>query len=72
MVDVSKVTPLQEYVIARHSRMVGKVLDLIETAMPEGTQCEKVKKLIQVPLYDFRNEILKLTVEGEVPEDVEN
>jgi hypothetical protein len=72
MVDVSKVTPLQEYVIARHSRMVGKVLDLIETAMPEGTQCEKVKKLIQVPLYDFRNEILKLTVEGEVPEDPEN
>jgi|TARA_R110000824_G_scaffold15892_1_gene66610 hypothetical protein len=72
MVDVSKVTPLQEYVIARHSRMVGKVLDLIETAMPEGTQCEKVKKLIQVPLYDFRNEILKLTVEGDVPEDIEN
>ena len=67
MVDVSQVTPLQEYVIARHSRMVGKVLDLIELSMPEGTQCEKFKKLVQMPLYDFRNEVLKLTVTGEVP-----
>jgi len=72
MVDVSQVTPLQEYVIARHSRMVGKVLDLIEASMPEGTQCEKFKKLVQIPLYDFRNEILKLTVTGEVPIEEEN
>ena len=72
MVDVSKVTPLQEYVIARHSRMVGKVLDLIEASIPEGTQCEKFKKLVQIPLYDFRNEILKLSVEGEVPVEEEN
>jgi hypothetical protein len=52
--------------------MVGKVLDLIEAAMPEGTQCEKFKKLVQMPLYDFRNEILKLTVTGEVPVEEEN
>ena len=38
----------------------SKVLDLIEASMPEGTQCEKFKKLVQVPLYDFRNDILKL------------
>jgi len=30
MVDVSKITPTQEYIIERHARMVGKVLDLIE------------------------------------------
>ena len=48
--------------------MVGRVLDLIEAAMPEGMQCEKLKKLAQVPLYDFRNEILKLTFDNEVPE----
>ena len=71
MVDVSKVTSLQEYVMARHLRMVGKVLDLIEASMPEGTQCEKFKKLVQMPLYDFRNEILKLTVTGEVPPEDE-
>ena len=66
--DASKVTPLQEYIIAKHSRMVGRVLDLIEAAVPEGTQCEKLKKLAQVPLYDFRNDILKLTFDNEVPE----
>ena len=69
MVDVSKVTPVQEYIVARHSRMVGKVLDLMEAVIPEGVQCEKFKKLVQVPLYDFRNEMLKFTVGGEVPED---
>ena len=57
--DVSKVTSEQEYILARHSRMVGKVLDLVEVSLPEGTQCEKFKKLIQVPLYDFRNEMLQ-------------
>ena len=55
------ITSDQEYILARHSRMVGKVLDLIEASMPEGTQCEKFKKLVQVPLYDFRNDILRLT-----------
>ena len=56
--DISKVTEQQEYVIAKHSRLVGKVLDLIEAAIPEGPQCDSVKKLVQVPLYDFRNEML--------------
>ena len=67
MVNASQVTPTQEYIIARHSRLVGRLLDLVEAAMPEGNQCEKLKKLVQVPLYDFRNEVLKLTVNGEVP-----
>ena len=56
--DVRQVTEQQEYIIATHSRMVGKVLDLIEAAIPEGPQCDSVKKLVQVPLYDFRNEML--------------
>ena len=60
--DISKVTPTQEFIIARHSKMVGKVLDLVEASMPEGNQCEKLKKLIQVPLYDFRNDMLHLLV----------
>jgi len=64
MVDISRVTPEQEFIVSRHSRMVGKVLDLIEASMPEGTQCEKFKKLVQVPMYDFRNEILKLVSLG--------
>ena len=67
MVNTSRVTPVQEYIIARHSRLVGRLLDLVEAAVPEGTQCEKLKKLVQIPLYDFRNEVLKLTVSGELP-----
>jgi len=59
--SIPNITPEQEFILARHSRMVGKVLDLIEASMPEGTQCEKFKKLVQVPMYDFRNDILKLT-----------
>ena len=68
MVDVSKVTAEQEYIIARHSRMIGKVLDLVEASMTEGHQLEKLKKLIQVPLYDYRNEMLKMD-NGELIED---
>ena len=63
-VDVSQVSPNQEYIIARHSRMVGKVLDLIEASLPEGNQCDKLKKLVQVPLYDFRNDMLYLEEKG--------
>ena len=59
--SIPNITPEQEFILARHSKMVGKVIDLIEASMPEGTQCEKFKKLVQVPLYDFRNDILKLT-----------
>ena len=39
--------------------MVGRVLDLVEASLPEGNQCDKLKKLIQVPLYDYRNDILR-------------
>ncbi len=57
----------QEYIIARHSKMVGKILDLVEASLPEGNQCEKLKKLIQIPLYDFRNDMLHFEAEG-IPE----
>ena len=63
--QVEKVTVEQEWVLARHSRMVGRVLDQIEAALPAGNQCEKVKKLVQMPLYDFRNEMLKY-LEGQI------
>ena len=64
MVDVNTITPEQEYIIAKHSRMVGKILDLLEASMPEGNQCEKIKKLAQIPLYDFRYEMIRLVTVG--------
>ena len=71
MVDVNKVTPEQEYIIAKHSRMVGKILDLVEAALPEGSQCDKLKKLVQVPLYDFRNEMIQLDAKG-LPDTIDS
>ena len=65
MTEQIKITPDQDYIMARHSKMVGKVLDLIEASMPEGNQCEKMKKLIQQPLYDYRNEMLKFISDGQ-------
>ena len=67
MVDVNDITPEQQFVIERHSRMVGKILDLLEASMPEGVKCEKIKKLAQQPLYDFRNEMIRLVTSG-IPE----
>ena len=58
--DLEQVTENQEWLMARHSRTVGQVLDVIEASLPEGTQCEKVKKLIQQHLYALRNDVLKV------------
>ena len=66
--DINKVSQTQEYIMARHSRMVGRVLDSVEASLPEGNQCEKLKKLLQQPLYDFRNEMIDLDSKG-IPED---
>ena len=57
-------TQTQEFIIARHSKIVGKILDLIEASLTEGNQCDKLKKLLQVPLYDFRNEMIQLDSKG--------
>ena len=59
-----KVTPEQEYCLEKHSRIVGRILDLLEAAFPEGTQLTTIKKLAQIPLYDFRNEMLGLISNG--------
>ena len=48
------------WISAKHSRMVGSILDQIEAALPEGAQCDKLKKLVQVPLYNFRQEVYEL------------
>ena len=64
MTDSIQLSPEQEYIISQHSRMVGKVLDLVEASLPEGNQCEKLNKLIQVRLYDFRHDMLRFYTES--------
>jgi|TARA_Y100000310_G_C20515590_1_gene731024 hypothetical protein len=58
----NEITAGQEiaWISAKHSRMVGSVLDQLEAALPEGAQCDKLKKLVQVPLYNFRQEVYEL------------
>ena len=65
--DNLNLTKEQEYILAKHSRMGGLILELVEATIPEGTQCDSFKKLIQVPLYDFRNDVLRLTI-GDIDE----
>mgnify|MGYP003683985757 FL=1 len=66
-----QVTENQEWLMGRHSRTVGQVLDIIEASIPEGTQCEKVKKLVQQHLYALRNDVLKFMTSGKAPEFIE-
>jgi hypothetical protein len=66
-----QITENQEWLMGRHSRTVGQVLDVIEASIPEGTQCEKVKKLIQQHLYSLRNDVLKVVTSGKIPESIE-
>ena len=66
-----QITENQEWLMARHSRTVGQVLDVIEASLPEGTQCEKVKKLIQQHLYALRNDVLKVISSGNIIESSE-
>jgi len=51
------------------SRMVGRVLDVIDASYGDDVQRQKIKKLIQPALYDFRNECMviieKLNINGQ-------
>lgn len=60
---LDNVTPFQEYIMRGASRMVGQSLDQLESAMPEGKQLEKLKQLIEDIMYDYRDSLLRATVE---------
>jgi hypothetical protein len=63
---IDNVTPFQEYVMRGASRMVGQTLDQLESSMPEGKQLEKVKQLVEDILYEYRDSILRATVELDI------
>ena len=63
---IDNVTPFQEYVMRGASRMVGQTLDQLESSMPEGKQLEKVKQLVEDILYEYRDAILRATVELDI------
>lgn len=63
---IDNITPFQEYIMRGASRMVGQTLDQLESSMPEGKQLEKVKQLIEDILYEYRDSILRATVELDI------
>ena len=69
MAQQRMIDPNQKIVMSNASRMVGRVLDVIDAAFSDDTQRKAIKKQIQPALYDFRNECMdmieKLSVGGQ-------
>ena len=51
--------PTQVFIKSRFGHLVGKMLSQIESAFPEGRQCDAVKSLLEISIYDTRNELLR-------------
>jgi len=63
---LDNITPFQEYIMRGASRMVGQTLDQLESSMPEGKQLEKLKQLIEDILYEYRDSLLRATVDLDI------
>ena len=49
-----------EVIERRHKTMVRRVLEQVEAALPDGSQQKMFKKHIQIPLYDFKDDLLEI------------
>jgi len=49
-----------EVIERRHKTMVRRVLEQVEAALPDGRQQKMFKKHIQIPLYDFKEDLLEI------------
>lgn len=67
---IDNITPFQEYIMRGASRMVGQTLDQLESSLPEGKQLEKIKQLIEDILYEYRDSILRATVELDIEQKI--
>ena len=63
---LDNITPFQEYIMRGASRMVGQTLDQLDLSLPEGKQLEKLKQLIEDILYEYRDSILRATVDLDI------
>ena len=52
-----KLTQEQIEIYQKFSSLVGKILTYIESALPEGRQCDSLKKLVENAIYETRNSI---------------
>lgn len=58
-IDLTKVTPELGWLFQRFSKMVGAVLTQVDAALPPGAQLDNLKKLINIHMYDFREDLLR-------------
>ena len=67
------IDPNLKYVFARASRMVGRILDIVDASYGDEVQRQKIKKLMQPALYDYRNEMRELVgrVEQSLPAPID-
>ena len=49
-----------EVIERRHKTMVRRVLEQVEAALPDGRQQKMFKKHVQIPLYDFKEDLLEI------------
>ena len=63
---LDNITPFQEYIMRGAYRTVGRTLDQLESSMSEGKQLEKLKQLIEDILYEYRDSLLRATVELDI------
>jgi|TARA_Y100000310_G_scaffold330769_1_gene403016 hypothetical protein len=49
-----------EVIERRHKTMVRRVLEQVEAALPDGRQQKMFKKHIQIPLYDFKEDLSEI------------
>lgn len=57
---LASITPEQEAIIKTFSRMLGRLLTLVDATFLEPGQRHNFKKLVERDVYDGRNEVLKL------------
>lgn len=58
-IDVSKLSPEQQFIMQKWANMVGDVLGLIEIAIPEGQQLNSLRRKLQNTIYEYRHEFLQ-------------
>lgn len=63
---IDNMTPFQEFIMRGASRMVGRTLDQLEASMEEGKKLDKLKQLVEDIMYDYRDGILRATVDLDI------
>ena len=54
-----RATSEQEIIFAEYSKLVGKVLTIVEASLSDKQQRDSCKKIVEQTIYDSRNALLR-------------